>query len=417
MALRFSPARGSTSIVLNANVRGPQGAAGTLAVGSVTSLTPGTTPTVVNSGTNSAAILNFGIPTSKTVAVGTTTTGAEGTSASVTDSGDASGSVFNFTIPRGAVPAVEYSFSTTTTDSDPGNGNVRFNNATPASITTVYFDNLDRFGNTVTGWLDSFDDSTNTAKGTLTVKDVATPSLQMIFAVSGSVVDGTGYRKVTVTWVSGATLFTNANSIAFGFARTGDKGIDGSVAGPGVSVDSEVALWSGTGGATLKRATGSGIAKLTSGVLGTATSGTDYAPATSGSTILKGNGSGGFSSATASADYLSPTNAAQLSAGFYDADSDQGTKSSGTFTPDPSSMPNIVKYTNGGAHTLAPWTATGKNATMFIDIINGGSSGAVTTSGWTKVDGDTIDTTSTSKFRGYASVGPAGSHLNIKKMA
>ena len=42
------------------------------------------------------------------------------------------------------------------------------------------------------------------------------------------------------------------------------------------SVDGEIAVFSGTGGKTLKRATGSGIAKLSSGVLGTATAGTDY---------------------------------------------------------------------------------------------------------------------------------------------
>lgn len=41
-----------------------------------------------------------------------------------------------------------------------------------------------------------------------------------------------------------------------------------------------------------------GLAKLTSGVVSTATSGTDYAPATSGTAILYGNGSGGFSSVT-----------------------------------------------------------------------------------------------------------------------
>jgi hypothetical protein len=106
-----------------------------------------------------------------------------------------------------------------------------------------------------------------------------------------------------------------------------------------------------------------------------------------------------------------------LSAGYYCADSDQGTKSTGTFTPDPASMPNMISYTNGGAHTLAPWSQSNKNATMIIDIINGASSGAITTSGWDEVDGDDFDTTSTSKFRCYASVGPAGSHLNIKKMA
>jgi len=41
-----------------------------------------------------------------------------------------------------------------------------------------------------------------------------------------------------------------------------------------------------------------GLAKLTSGVVSTATSGTDYAPATSGTSILYGNGAGGFSNVT-----------------------------------------------------------------------------------------------------------------------
>ena len=71
------------------------------------------------------------------------------------------------------------------------------------------------------------------------------------------------------------------------------------------SVDGGDLLFSGTGGKTGKRATGSGIA-ADSGVLGTATSGTDYALATSGSAILKGNGSGGFSSATAGTDHAIP---------------------------------------------------------------------------------------------------------------
>lgn len=57
----------------------------------------------------------------------------------------------------------------------------------------------------------------------------------------------------------------------------------------GTSVDGEVVLFSGTGGKTIKRATGSGIAKLTSGVLGTATAGTDYyAPGSTDVSIADG---------------------------------------------------------------------------------------------------------------------------------
>jgi hypothetical protein len=52
-----------------------------------------------------------------------------------------------------------------------------------------------------------------------------------------------------------------------------------------------------------------GIVKntTTTGVLSIAASGTDYAPATSGSAILKGNGSGGFSAAVAGTDYALST--------------------------------------------------------------------------------------------------------------
>ncbi|MEN6353202.1 MAG: hypothetical protein ABFD02_07090, partial [Bacteroidales bacterium] len=51
----------------------------------------------------------------------------------------------------------------------------------------------------------------------------------------------------------------------------------------------------------------SGILKGNGTAISAATVGTDYAPATSGSSILKGNGSGGFSSAVAKTDYVPAT--------------------------------------------------------------------------------------------------------------
>lgn len=78
------------------------------------------------------------------------------------------------------------------------------------------------------------------------------------------------------------------------------------------SVVGEVALFADTTGKKFKRATGSGIAKITSGVLGTATSGTDYCPATSGSAILKGNGAGGTTSAVSGTDYAPATSGSSI---------------------------------------------------------------------------------------------------------
>jgi hypothetical protein len=59
---------------------GAAGAAATVAVGTVTALAAGATPTVTNSGTTAAATLNFGIPTSIPVYKGTQAT--DGTNAS-----------------------------------------------------------------------------------------------------------------------------------------------------------------------------------------------------------------------------------------------------------------------------------------------------------------------------------------------
>lgn len=50
-----------------------------------------------------------------------------------------------------------------------------------------------------------------------------------------------------------------------------------------------------------------GLLKGNGTAISAATSGTDYAPATSGTAILKGNGSGGFSSAAAGTDYAAAT--------------------------------------------------------------------------------------------------------------
>jgi hypothetical protein len=69
----------------------------------------------------------------------------------------------------------------------------------------------------------------------------------------------------------------------------------GDVVGPSSSVDSEIALFSSTTGKLIKRATGSGLAKLTSGVLSIANAGTDYY-APGGADVAATDGGTGLSS-------------------------------------------------------------------------------------------------------------------------
>ena len=102
--------------------QGDPGIAATIEVGTVTALDPGQTPTVVNVGTSTAATFNFGLVSgakgdtgaqgpqgnpgnAASVNVGVVNTGAPGSSASVVNSGSTSAAIFNFTIPRGDVGA------------------------------------------------------------------------------------------------------------------------------------------------------------------------------------------------------------------------------------------------------------------------------------------------------------------------
>ena len=184
--------------------------------------------------------------TAATITAGTTTTGAEGTSAAVSNSGTTAAAVFDFTIPRGTMPAIGFNFNTATTDSDKDAGDCWFNNATPASVTVIYFDNADRNANTVSAWLDTFDDSTSSVKGTLVGTPAASPAGKLIYNVTGSVTDGTGYRKVAVTHVAGTTLPSNDAHIAWTFSRTGNDGQDGengAVAIEGTPSANNLASW------------------------------------------------------------------------------------------------------------------------------------------------------------------------------
>lgn len=94
------------------------------------------------------------------------------------------------------------------------------------------------------------------------------------------------------------------------------------------------------------------------------------------------------------ADTLKADTADELTAGFSSAAEDAGTKSSGTFTPSPDGG-NFQHFINGGAHTLG---VPSKNCAMVLLMKNNSSAGTLTTSGFTKVDGDDLSTTNGDEF-------------------
>ena len=109
---------------------------------------------------------------------------------------------------------------------------------------------------------------------------------------------------------------------------------------------------------------------------------------------------------------LSPTVTENLTAGYTSTAYNAGTKSSGTFTPDPANG-NLQKAVNGGAHTLAPPSVgSGDAVSVIIQYTNNGSAGTITTSGFTKVLGS-FTTTNADDFFCFITVINGFSHLNI----
>jgi hypothetical protein len=98
-----------------------------------------------------------------------------------------------------------------------------------------------------------------------------------------------------------------------------------------------------------------------------------------------------------------------LTSGFDYTVVDDGTKTTGTYTPVYTGG-NMKEVVNGGAHTLAPQSG---NGVIVVEYTNDGSAGAITTSGFDKVTGDSFTTTNTHVFQCQLTVTPVMSRLDV----
>jgi hypothetical protein len=188
------------------------------------------------------------------------------------------------------------------------------------------------------------------------------------------------------------------------------------VEGQSASVDSEIALFSGTGGKTIKRATTTGVLKASSGVIAAATAGTDYLEPPSGTAILKANSGGALANATAGTDYLAPPSGTAIlkaNSGGALANASAGTDyvapgTATTFTADQtfnSTRLKLAGSTSGSATLNAPAIAGTNTYTLPPDATTLGYRN-VPQSGSDKTTSYTLATTDIGEFVG---VGTSGS--------
>ena len=123
--------------------------------------------------------------------------------------------------------AFDYTFSTATTLTDPGDGFLKFNNASFLSASVLIINDVDDNTVSVYNYLQTIDDSTSSIKGHFTVTEKANTSNFAQFSITGNHTHSANSFQVPVAYLAGASSFTNNLDIIITFARTGDRGDTG----------------------------------------------------------------------------------------------------------------------------------------------------------------------------------------------
>jgi hypothetical protein len=97
---------------------------------------------------------------------------------------------------------IPWTFDTATSDVDPGTGKFRFNNATPASITEIYYNDTNASGVDASSILLGMREG-----NTLYIQQSGDSGRTLIFTVSGVPTDATTYVKVPVAYVDDSSSF------------------------------------------------------------------------------------------------------------------------------------------------------------------------------------------------------------------
>jgi hypothetical protein len=137
---------------------------------------------------------------------------------------------------------ISWLFDAAIADADPGAGTLRFNNAALAAVTQLYISDLSRFGGDVGAWLAFLDDNGTSANRGVIVLQTADGAGLLVATVTGTVVNGAAYRKVSVTPIVAAGSFAAGAAINVQFTAAPVAGVNGLQPGLLFNFDSATAM-------------------------------------------------------------------------------------------------------------------------------------------------------------------------------
>lgn len=121
-----------------------------------------------------------------------------------------------------------YHFLTDVTNTDPGTGNLKLNNATFSAANKLYISIYDYNGTDIQSFLETIDDSTSAIKGTFKISELSNPANFIYYSIVGSHTFNTTWYSVPTAYVGGSvSSIVNGTHVVITFSINGDIGSTG----------------------------------------------------------------------------------------------------------------------------------------------------------------------------------------------
>lgn len=161
-----------------------------------------------------------------------------------------------------AAANIKWLFDSSTTMADPGTGDLRLNNATPASVTQIAISETNADAVSMAAWIAQLDDSTHNPRSTLAIFKNATNFA--IYGINSSITDNGTWDTLPVTYITGAGSFSNTDPLYLGISLSGNDGGGGTVSTTGSPANGNLTKF--TGATTVSNADLTGDVTTSGGV-------------------------------------------------------------------------------------------------------------------------------------------------------